>query len=252
MSDPQDLLDIKEAARFLKVSETSLRRWTNAGQLACLRVGRRRERRFRRADLLAFMEERPAGATVGAPRTSAPQAQHTIIGGIPVPFGSHVASLYADNAGRAKQAVAFLADGLHPGTVCYLVTAPDARDDILTHLAYGRPSLEQDIADGRLVLSQHAASARAQYEYFETNFIAAARAGAHSLRVVGDMWAFAEMITRPELVEYEAGFDHLLAQRFPVVTLCQYDVRRFSSLDVFNALKGHKDTFRYPVERVVS
>ena len=252
MNDSQDLLDIKEAAQFLKVSETSLRRWTNAGRLACLRVGRRRERRFRREDLLAFMEERPASSTVGAVRTSPPQATYTIIGGIPVPYGSHIAGLYADNAGRARQAVAFLADGLHPGTVCYLVAAPDTRDDILTHLAYSRPSLERDIDDGRLVLSEHAGSARAQYEYFQANLTAATRAGAQSIRVVGDMWAFAEMITRPELVEFEAGFDHLIAPRFPVVSLCQYDVRRFSSLDVFNALKGHKDTFRYPVERLVS
>lgn len=60
MSDQEDLLDIKQAARFLQVSETSLRRWTNAGHLACLRLGRKRERRFRRADLLAFMEDQPA------------------------------------------------------------------------------------------------------------------------------------------------------------------------------------------------
>jgi excisionase family DNA binding protein len=60
MSHEEDLLDIKQAARFLQVSETSLRRWTNAGRLACHRVGRKRERRFRRADLLAFMEYQPA------------------------------------------------------------------------------------------------------------------------------------------------------------------------------------------------
>jgi transcriptional repressor of dcmA and dcmR len=58
-SDGEALLDIKEAARFLRVSETSLRRWTNTGQLGCLRVGRKRERRFRRADLMAFLEHQP-------------------------------------------------------------------------------------------------------------------------------------------------------------------------------------------------
>ena len=63
MSD--ELWDIKQAARFLQVSETSLRRWTNRGQLACLRVGLRRERRFRRADLLAFMEYQPARTSDG-------------------------------------------------------------------------------------------------------------------------------------------------------------------------------------------
>lgn len=62
MPEGDELLDIKQAARFLKVSETSLRRWTNSGRLPCLRVGRRRERRFRRADLLAFLEDPSGGA----------------------------------------------------------------------------------------------------------------------------------------------------------------------------------------------
>ncbi len=44
MSEADELLDIEQAAQFLNVSETSLRRWTNAGRLACFRVGRRRER----------------------------------------------------------------------------------------------------------------------------------------------------------------------------------------------------------------
>jgi excisionase family DNA binding protein len=81
MNDQEDLLDIKQAARYLQVSETSLRRWTNSGQLACLRVGRKRERRFRRADLLAFMEYQPArnstpdpaAQTAGSPALMPPE-----------------------------------------------------------------------------------------------------------------------------------------------------------------------------------
>jgi len=48
IADPNELLDIGQAAAFLNVSEASLRRWTNSGRLVCLRVGQRRERRFRR------------------------------------------------------------------------------------------------------------------------------------------------------------------------------------------------------------
>jgi len=50
-------------------------------------------------------------------------------------------------------------------------------------------------------------------------------------------------MTRGQLVEYAAGYDKLVARRFPVVTLCQYDVRRFSSLEVVDALKAHGDGF---------
>jgi excisionase family DNA binding protein len=240
-SDPEDLLDIKQAARFLKVSETSLRRWTNAGRLACLRIGRKRERRFRRADLLAFLEEQPASGS--------PSHQATI-GGMPVSHGAHLAGFYATDSGRARLPAGFLAEGLHNGSVCYLVAASSVREEILSHLGQSRPSLRGEIAAGRLVLSEHAASAGAQYDYFDTAFRAATRAGAHSLRLVGDMWS-ARALALEGLVEFEAGYDERIARHFPVVALCQYDVRRFSNLEVFNALQGHKDTFRYPLDRVL-
>jgi excisionase family DNA binding protein len=253
MSDQEELLDIKQAAQFLNVSETSLRRWTDSGRLACLRVGRRRERRFRRRDLLAFMEQQPATVDAAPEVAVAPASAggHTVIGGIQVPYGRHFGGFYGTDAGRLKVAVGFLADGLRPGSVCYLVAAPDVRDEILDQLAQDRRSLEKDIGAGRLVLADHARSARAQYQYFETQFVGATRAGAHSLRVVGDMGSFARKLTPSALVDFEAGYERLIARRFPVVTLCQYDTRRFSSTAILHALKGHPDTFGYPAERLL-
>ena len=57
MPEKQRFLTITEAAEFLQVSETSLRRWTNNGTLRCFRVGGRNERRFLKEDLLAFMQK---------------------------------------------------------------------------------------------------------------------------------------------------------------------------------------------------
>ena len=223
-----DLLDIKQAAQFLKVSETSLRRWTNAGRLACLRVGHKRERRFRRADLLAFVEQQPAG--------DGPSAAHH----------SHVCGLYASHLSRVNLAVAFLADGLQPGSVSYLAAAPEARTEILAHLERRRPSLNADVDAGRLVLSEYAASPLAQLDYWETTLAGATRAGAHSLRVVGDVsGGLGTRLAPHELVEYELGYDRL-QQRFRVETLCLYDVRRSSGLGVLDVLQCHKDVFRYP------
>src|SRR5207237_189841 len=68
-----ELLDIAQAAAFLHVSPMSLRRWTNSGRLSCFRIGGRRERRFRRADLLALLERS------GEP-TRAPQAPGHLCG----------------------------------------------------------------------------------------------------------------------------------------------------------------------------
>ena len=238
MSDHEELLDIKQAARFLKVSETSLRRWTNSGRLACLRVGYRRERRFRRADLLAFAEEQPVGAVA---RTERPQAE-----------GSHLCGLYASDLSRVNLAVAFLAEGLQPESVSYLAAEPDARGQILAHLERRRPSIKEDVEAGRLVLSQYAESAPAQLDFCETSFTAAAKAGARSLRLVGDVsGGLGKRLAPHELVEYEQNFEKL-RRRFGVDALCLYDVRYSSGLDVLDVLKVHRDVFRYPVERLFS
>jgi len=249
MSQPDEYLDIEQAARLLNVSETSLRRWTNSGRLACLRVGRRRERRFRRADLLGFMEEQPAGSVTRQQEPGFP-AQDTGIEEPRMAHGTHLCGLYGSDSGRANLAAAFLADGLDPGSVSFLVATPPVRRAILTRLERIRPSLPVDIEAGRLVLTEHQASGRAQWNYFERQFPKAMRAGAHSLRLVGDMWGM-ERVAPEALVEFEAGFDERIARRFPVVSLCQYDARRFSSLAILAALQGHQDTFRYPIERLL-
>ena len=76
-------------------------------------------------------------------------------------------------------------------------------------------------------------------------------AGATSLRVVGDATSCLARMTLDELMEYEAGYDRI-AKRFPLVTLCLYDVRRFESLEVVKALQVHADMFRYPAERLLA
>ena len=244
MSDPEEFLDIKQAAQFLKVSETSLRRWTGSGRVACVRVGRRRERRFRRADLLAFVEEQPATGDARSARPRRVGDGH---------HGSHLCAFYASDSDRVRQAVEFLADGLRPGSVCYLVAEPEALDPILACLAERRPSLHTDIDAGRLVLSEYAASVDAQLEYWERNLVAADRAGAHSLRVVGNVTGgrLANGGMVEEVVRYEEGYDRLIARRFPVVTLCQYDVRRLAGPDVLKMLKCHQDMFRYRAVRML-
>jgi len=51
----EGLMTLDEAAAYLGVAKISLRRWTRDGQLRCVRVGKRRDRRFRRADLDAYI-----------------------------------------------------------------------------------------------------------------------------------------------------------------------------------------------------
>ena len=251
MNDPDELLDIRQAAELLKVSETSLRRWTNAGRLASFRVGRRHERRFRVADLLAFMEAhppQPAAGNGGADRT----VHHAMVRGAPIETGSHLCGLYASDVGRTRLAVSFLIDGLHPGSACLLIAPPEVREGVLEELDRSHPDLRGEIDAGRLVLSKHSDSADAQYAYFRTELVRAMNAGARSLRVVGDMWRFDQTIGDAALMEYEAGYERLIARRFPLITLCQYDLRAFAGAAIVDALRAHEDTFRYPAARTLA
>ena len=45
------LMTLDEAAAYLGVAKITLRRWTRDGQLACVRIGKRGDRRFRRQHL---------------------------------------------------------------------------------------------------------------------------------------------------------------------------------------------------------
>jgi transcriptional repressor of dcmA and dcmR len=256
VKDPEQLLDIQQAAQFLHVSETSLRRWTNSGRLACLRVGGKRERRFRRADLVAFMEHQPVSLEHQAlpqnpHRSDSPDRTQAVIAGIPVTHGTHLCAVDGNDAGRSRLAVAFLADGLRPGNVCYLLASPEPLSQILSQLEAGRGSLQPDIDSGQLVIPTYQGSAREQCDYWERTLGAATKAGAVSLRVAGDMAACLDAgMSLEEVAEYESRYDRTVAARFPAVTLCMYDVRRFESLEVVEALKSHKDMFRYPPERL--
>src|SRR2546427_5485561 len=114
--DPEELLNIKQAAELLNVSEISLRRWTNEGRLACRRVGGRRERRFRRQDLLAFLENLDRRVDDAG-----------LVGGVPVSPGGHLCGLYDSDLGRLRLALPFPPRGVRRRGTRFLAAPPQAR-----------------------------------------------------------------------------------------------------------------------------
>ena len=246
MTGQDDLLDIKQAAALLNVSETSLRRWTNSGRLRSMRVGLRRERRFRREDLLALLESvpsvAPARGTPAAPPDGAVADDHEL------PLGTHLCGLFSSDEGRARLASAFLLDGLRRGSSCFLVAPPAIRDEIVSEMSDTRPLVGVDVDAGMLTLSEYAKSGEAQLESFENRLSSATSEGVREFRVVGHLHEFHQRIGSAAVVEYEAGWEKRIARRFPVVTMCQYDARLFSGLELFEALKGHPDCLRFSVD----
>lgn len=57
MDDSIRLLGIKEAAQLLSVSPATLRKWDNEGKLPAIKISERGDRRYRKNDLLKFLEK---------------------------------------------------------------------------------------------------------------------------------------------------------------------------------------------------
>ena len=252
MSETSEFLDIAEAAQFLSVSETSLRRWTNSGILRCLRVGQRRERRFRRADLLAFMEHQPSRAkgTDAIPEAASAGAALDLSSALTQ--GDHLSGFYASDLGLITLSVRFILEGLQEGSMVYVVASKRSNKRIARYLRERRPALQRDIADGRLLFCEYQKGPRAQVRDFELELEKAAAAGIQSFRVFGDTWEMRRKVSAEKFAEYEGLYDQAIARRYPVVTLCAYDARRFSGTGILDALKGHRDTFRYPLEKALA
>ncbi len=52
----EPLMTIHDVALFLKVTPTTVRRWTDTGLLKCYRIGQRNERRFDKKDVMQYLQ----------------------------------------------------------------------------------------------------------------------------------------------------------------------------------------------------
>lgn len=249
-----DLLNIKQAAKFLNVSEISIRRWTDAGKLSCLRVGGRRERRFKQQDLTDFLEvqSRSEPAVKDIKGITNGKVTKIFLEGITIDYGNHLCSLYETDIGRIKLSVPFLADGLRTGDKCFLVASRATQQDILEKLVEVYADTQSAIENSRLVLSEGIPTSSGFYNYLEQQFLESSRRGDQCMRVLGDMaWAIDKGMSVDDLMSFEMNYNHSLAKKFAVVSLCQYDARKFTGTDIVKALKNHEDTFQFPLSRFV-
>lgn len=238
-----DLHSTRSAALFLGVSEASVRRWSDAGVLPVLRVGRRRARRFAEEDLSNFLRDARAGAG-GRMEIHSRNRGAGQIGGIRFGVHDHIATFYDSNAGRLRLTVPFLSDGLIAGDRCFLVASQPLIDEYVQVLGreHGIP-VEAALRSGALVTrSGPGSSARQAVSDWENLWWQALGAGAMALRVVGEMATLKGFPSVQEMLDYEVAFDSL-SKRFPVRSICQYDVREFDGLSVLQAIKAHPDIF---------
>ena len=231
-----DTLNTEGAARFLGVSEASVRRWSDLGILAVQRVGRRGARRFAREELDRFSK-----------RDATPAARHrqdaVAIGALQLPLHSHLATFYDSDASRLRLSVPFLRDGLLARQPCFLVATGEIRERYLSALneATGGAA-DEALAQGRLlILPGVGPRVEDALAVWEEGFWRAVNGGARLLRVVGEMESERQVFeSDAEMIAYEFAVN-ALTERFPCVVLCQYDVRRFDGTTILGALKAHPD-----------
>jgi hypothetical protein len=235
------LFNTKEAAAYLRVSEASVRRWSDAGLLAVRRIGRRRERRFTEVDLVRFLG---AGGQVSVHRAMG-MAPEFNVGGLSVPLHGHFATFYDRDTSRLRLALPFLCEGLSAGQTCFLVAAGEVRDAHLEALRNERGSDFDAALQAKqfVVATELGATVEDALEFWEREFWRAIGAGSTVIRVVGEMASERQAFSsEAEMMRYEVSYN-LLAKRFQTVTLCQYDVREFDGQMVFHALRAHPDLY---------
>lgn len=270
-----ELLDIKQSASLLNVSEASLRRWTDSGTLPCYRVGAQRARRFRREDLVAFISlpregasspsgmERPesvenatktevAGMDTASPPPgldrpdSVKNATKTQVSGMDLAYHDHICAIYGRSAGRLKLSVPLFREGLMAGDICFLNATQRSKVHILKVLREVYPGVGEAIKEGQLVFPELKRNKAEMLDQLEDMFLKSTYSGKNKLRLVGDMeWALSVDWSEQQIYEFELEYNNTLGHRFPIMSLCQYDVRVFSSKGILDALKSHEDTYKY-------
>ena len=238
MSDK--LLNTEEAARFLRVSEASVRRWSDAGLLPVRRIGGRRERRFREADLIEYLGS-GTPPSAAQPRT-VPAAVN--VGGTPLPLHSHLATFYNSDAGRWRLTIPFLADGIRTGQPCFLAASPDLVSAYKEALRGQGVDIEAAVKKGMLVVVDGpGTTVQGAIDFWEQSCWSVLAGGQTVIRVVGEMGSERKVfVSDEEMMTYEIAFNGV-AKRFPTVTLCQYDVREFDGETIFQAMRAHPDLY---------
>jgi excisionase family DNA binding protein len=232
------MLSTRQVAERLGVSEASVRRWSDSGELPVQRVGKRRERRFRVHDVDAAARRHPTPS--GPPKL---EPQTVILAGHPTKVPVHIPAFYDSDAGRVRLTAPFLAEGMKAGQPCFLIAQGEELNSYLVALDTDHDvDVDGALASGLLtVVSAPGTTVAQALDFWERKLWEAMDAHAPVVRAVGEMVSEREIFeSEQEMLAYEAAFN-MTSRRFPCAVICQYDVRKFSGRAVLAALRAHPD-----------
>jgi len=244
-----DLYSTHQAADYLRVSEASVRRWADAGLIPVQRIGVRKQRRFALADLARVSEagRRGFGEPSGPSPAETPGREAAMPAtprGAQLGVHDHVATFYDSDSGRLRLSVPFLREGLLAGQPCVLVASKSVADEYVQALKREKGiDVEAALDSGALATRLGVgSSAREAVAGWEQLWWQAVGRGAGAIRVVGEIATYEGFSSSQEMLDYEIAYDSL-AKRFPVLTLCQYDVRHFDGATTMGAIQAHPDLY---------
>ena len=236
MLDQPLLLTINEAAHFLSVSKTTLRRWTNQGILKCYRIGKRGERRFTRSDLLEFIEGQETSTS-----TATPNGELSAAGAV------HVSTYYHDITQQWEIIRSYFMENLRGGgRTVYLYNSD--YDWIVRGLTRAGLQPESLIESGNLLfLSTGDTYLKGGYfdqsrmlDFWAAKIDQARKDGIDTLFFSGEMgWSNSGLPGCELLSPYESELEEIL-RNFPSVTVvCQYPLQEFSGETIFDSVCIH-------------
>lgn len=235
----QGLMNTAEAARFLRVSQASIRRWSDAGLLTSRRVGRRNERRFEESDLVDFLNR--SGNPPGPRRR-----QGAIdVGGVAVPVPGHLATIYGTDEARTRLTVPFLLEGIRSGQQCFLVATNEVLQVYIEALeSQGGSDFKEATESGQFVaVGFDGATVDRAVTFWEGRFAETISRNPSVIRHVGEMATVRRMFpSEDEMLRFEEAYD-VMCRRYPVSAICQYDARAFDGKAMLRVLKAHPDIF---------
>ena len=141
--------------------------------------------------------------------------------------------------------VPFFAEGLRTRQPCFLVASGNVLDAYFEALGKEEGvDINAALEQGQLVTAAGpGANVDAALSFWEQCCWKAVGNGPTVVRITGEMsCARKGFPSDADMMRFEVAFN-LLARRFPMVALCQYDVREFDGEVVYQAMKAHPDLY---------
>jgi excisionase family DNA binding protein len=242
---------IEEAAQYLNISKTTLRRWTKVGTLPCSRIGAKAERRFLQKDLDACVSrETPAAKPPSAPvvvvDSTDPLAVLAEAASRGVP--RHVCLHYRDANDLWRLFRPYVLEQLRLRQPILYIHEEGTREAFMSQVRAEGYDPDELIKAGLLrLLSPTDGYLRAStfvpermVDFMEAAILAFRAAGHERVLISGEMsWHLKGTPGTDRMIEYEALLNELLARHPQVTIVCHYDTHRLDGEVTLGALCSH-------------